>query len=173
LAERGTRASDGAGSGLRAARDHPSGRQATMLTSTAERVTSHTSPEITERIRRETESRLDYLAVHREQIPQRLRDLDREWDVERALETGSSTLTLLGLVLGTTVDRKWLWLSLGVQGFFLQHALQGWCPPLPLLRRLGMRTAQEIEAERCALLAMERAPASGRERAGAHAQPFA
>ncbi|WP_407921819.1 hypothetical protein, partial [Corallococcus sp. AB049A] len=27
--------------------------------------------------------------------------------------------------------------------FLLQHGLQGWCPPLPLLRRLGLRTRGE------------------------------
>jgi hypothetical protein len=36
----------------------------------------------------------------------------------------------------------------------MQHALQGWCPPLPLLRRLGVRTQQEIERERYALKAL-------------------
>jgi hypothetical protein len=35
--------------------------------------------------------------------------------------------------------------------FLLQHAIQGWCPPLPLLRRLGIRNQREIEAERIAL----------------------
>jgi hypothetical protein len=39
-----------------------------------------------------------------------------------------------------------------VQGFFLQHAIQGWCPPLPVLRRLGFRTVQEIEEERAILM---------------------
>ncbi len=38
-----------------------------------------------------------------------------------------------------------------VAAFLLQHALQGWCPPLPLLRRLGIRTAAEIHDEIIAL----------------------
>ena len=38
--------------------------------------------------------------------------------------------------------------------FLLQHALQGWCPPLPLFRRLGVRTAREIARERYALQAL-------------------
>lgn len=138
-----------------------------MLSTTADRVSRHTNPEVAERIRRDTEMRVHYLASHREQIPQRLRELDREWDVERALETGSASLTLLGLVLGTTVNRKWLLLSLGVQGFFLQHALQGWCPPLPVFRGLGFRTAQEIEAERCLLLGLQRGGSAVHDRAGA------
>lgn len=122
-----------------------------MVATTADRVRSHTSPTAAERIRRRTELELAWYAQHPEEIPRRLRELDREWDIERALETGSASLTLLGLALGVTVDKRWFLLSLGVQGFFLQHALQGWCPPLPLLRSVGVRTLQEIEAERHAL----------------------
>lgn len=33
----------------------------------------------------------------------------------------------------------------------VQHALQDWCSPLPVLRRLGVRTAREIVEERFAL----------------------
>ena len=106
---------------------------------------------------------------HPEEIPGRIRQLDREWDVERALETGSASMTLLGLFLGTAVNRKWFLLSAAVQGFFLQHAFQGWCPPLPVFRRLGVRTTQEIEAERYSLrriLDGERHAGSRREDAG-------
>jgi hypothetical protein len=38
--------------------------------------------------------------------------------------------------------------------FLFQHAIQGWCPPVPVLRRLGFRTANEIEQERTALKAL-------------------
>ena len=38
-----------------------------------------------------------------------------------------------------------------VTTFLFQHAVQGWCPPIPLLRRLGIRTSREIEIERVAL----------------------
>ena len=41
-----------------------------------------------------------------------------------------------------------------VAGFLLQHAVQGWCPPLPVFRRLGFRTQTEIEEERYALKAL-------------------
>jgi hypothetical protein len=126
-----------------------------MVATTAERVAIHTSAKAAHCIDRAAEMRVCYYEKHPEGIPERMRQLDREWDIERALETGSSSLTLLGLVLGSTVNKKWLLLSLGVQGFFLQHALQGWCPPLPLLRSLGVRTMEEIEAERHALLKIE------------------
>lgn len=123
-----------------------------MLPATVDRVQRHTSPEAAERIAELLRDSVRYHAAHPEDIPRRLRELDREWDVERALATSSASVTLLGLVLGTTVNRKWLVLSAAAQGFFLQHALQGWCPPLPLFRNLGIRTAQEIETERYALI---------------------
>jgi len=41
-----------------------------------------------------------------------------------------------------------------VTGFLFQHAVQGWCPPVPVLRRLGFRTSYEIEEERQALKAL-------------------
>ncbi|MCA9457611.1 MAG: hypothetical protein KC587_13175, partial [Nitrospira sp.] len=36
----------------------------------------------------------------------------------------------------------------------LQHAIQGWCPPVPLFRRMGIRTTHEIQQERHALKAL-------------------
>jgi hypothetical protein len=125
-----------------------------MITATADRVTKYTATDVQDCIRDRTDASLIYHLAHPDEIPARLSELDREWDVERTLETGSSTLTLLGLALGATVNRKWLLLSLGVQGFFLQHALQGWCPPLPVLRRLGVRTTEEIDEERWALISI-------------------
>jgi hypothetical protein len=61
---------------------------------------------------------------------------------------------LLGLTLGLTLDRRWLFLPLGVAAFLLQHAVQGWCPPVSVFRRLGVRTAGEIARERYALKAL-------------------
>lgn len=75
-------------------------------------------------------------------------------DIERCLETGAATLSLIGAALGAGKNRRWFLLPTAVAGFLLQHALQGWCPPLPLFRRLGVRTADEINLERRALKAL-------------------
>jgi hypothetical protein len=107
-------------------------------------------------IQQATRYRLEYFRHHPAEISRRLRELDEEWDIERALETGSASLSLLGVVMGIARSRKWLIVPLAVQGFFLQHALQGWCPPLPLLRKLGFRTVEEIDQERAALKAMQK-----------------
>jgi hypothetical protein len=133
----------------------------TLLTSTATRVTANTNPAINQRIQCETAARVRHLAEQgAPAIAERLRALDREWDIERCLETGASSLILLGTLLGVTRNRQWLWLSSAVAGFLLQHALQGWCPPLPVFRRLGVRTADEINDERKALEALQHGVAS-------------
>jgi hypothetical protein len=122
---------------------------------TATRVTANTDAAVNRRIARTTEASVRRAAGGGEAgIARRLAQLDEEWDIERYLETGASSLTLLGLALGATSDKRWFLLPVAVAGFLLQHSLQGWCPPLPLLRRLGVRTAEEISRERYALRAL-------------------
>ena len=125
-----------------------------MPTTTANRLAINTAEVINRRIRRETEARVRALAADPARIDHRLDELDDEWDIERVLETNASALAFGGLALGTTIDRKWLALPALVTAFLLQHAVQGWCPPIPILRRFGVRTAQEIEHERTALKAL-------------------
>ena len=120
----------------------------------AERVARHTADDVNETIERQIEHSIRWHEANPEHIDARLRELDREWDIERVLETNASSLALAGVVLGATVHRRWLALPALVTGFLFQHAVQGWCPPLPVLRRLGYRTAREIAAERYALKAL-------------------
>lgn len=121
--------------------------------SSSDRVERNTSAEVNERIKAQVAARIGYYANRLHLIDRRLEELDQEWDVERVLELNSSLLTLTGLLLSRR-HRLWLALPFAVQGFFLQHALQGWCPPLPILRRFGVRTQREIEEERHALQAL-------------------
>ena len=88
------------------------------------------------------------------EISARIEALDREWDIERYLEVMAPSLSLSGVALAAFGSRKWLLLPAVVLGFFVQHALQGWCPPLAALRRMGVRTRREIEEERYALKAL-------------------
>jgi hypothetical protein len=125
-----------------------------FVPSTARRVPEHTAAHINRRIDRQIEYSVAYFAEHREKIDDRLAELDREWDIERTLEANAASVSLLGLTLALTVDRRWLALPIGVAVFLLQHAVQGWCPPVPVFRRLGMRTAGEIDRERYALKAL-------------------
>jgi hypothetical protein len=105
-----------------------------------------------EKIRTETEKSIAiYATAGTAIINRRLRELDEEWDVERALETNASAVSLLGIFLGAMLSRGWLLLPAAVVAFLLQHAVQGWCPPLVLFRKLGFRTRAEIDRERYAM----------------------
>ena len=118
-----------------------------------DRVRRSTPSEINSRIDRQTDDNIQRFRNRSEnEIRERIEELDREWDVERMLEVNASTLALSGLVLGLTVSRKWLLLPGIVLPFLLQHGIQGWCPPLSILRRQGVRTRGEIDREKFALL---------------------
>lgn len=121
--------------------------------STAHRVAWNTSGKVNGDIRRKTLLSMER-TVDAGNLDGVLACLDREWDTERMLETNAACLLLLSLGLGVAKDRRWLWLTGGVAAFLLQHALQGWCPPLSAIRALGIRTAGEIGAEQAALKAL-------------------
>jgi hypothetical protein len=122
-----------------------------MPTTTRNRVPRHTSPDVNRRIQQEIESSIRYYQQHRMQISLRLQELDEEWDIERAIQANAAGLAFAGVALGVLSNRRWLLLPALVTGFLFQHAVEGWCPPIPILRRLGFRTAHEIEQERQAL----------------------
>jgi hypothetical protein len=123
-----------------------------MLPETTKRVMAHTTDRINEDIRKCTAESISYYSSAAfSALDQRLRELDAEWNIERTLEANAATLAFLGVGLAALVSKKWLILPGVVTGFLLQHALQGWCPPLPVFRRYGIRTPREIEIERNSL----------------------
>ena len=120
--------------------------------SSLDRVRSSTAAHVNEEIDLQTDINIQrYKGKSKAEILERIQMLDKEWDIERVLEVNASALGLSGLILGLTKNRKWLFLPGIVLPFLLQHGLQGWCPPLPLLRRLGIRTRGEIDREKYAL----------------------
>lgn len=123
------------------------------LPTTRERVEESTSDFIDEQIHRQVEANVAHYARRLDEIQHRPRQLDEEWDMERTLETNAGIIALAGVLLGA-MNRKWLFLPAIVAGFLVQHALQGWCPPVPIFRRLGVRTMKEIDQERYALKAL-------------------
>jgi hypothetical protein len=125
-------------------------KEVVMPITSRNRVSEHTDSDVNRRIRQSIENNIQYYMRHKREIPQRLRELEEEWDIERAIQANAATLAFTGTVFGAFKTR-WLLLPLFVTGFLLQHAVQGWCPPIPILRRLGFRTAYEIEQERQAL----------------------
>ncbi|MEC9484162.1 MAG: hypothetical protein UMU75_12720 [Halomonas sp.] len=125
-----------------------------MLPPTNSRVERNTSAFGNQKIRQQMENNVIYFAENPHEIERRLHELDHEWDIERTLEANAATLSLAGVTLGATLDKRWLLLPAAVTGFLLQHALQGWCPPIMLFRKRGVRTSKEINQERYALKAL-------------------
>ena len=114
----------------------------------------NTESALNDRIERAAEQRVSSLANQPEARETRLKELQGEWDIERTIEVEAPTMTLVGLVLGVTVSRKWLVLPVIAQSMMLLHSLQGFYPMLPLFRRLGLRTEGEIANESYALKAL-------------------
>lgn len=130
-------------------------RTADRFPPTTTRVELHTAPQLNQAIRERSDTEVIRLEkASPGELTARLQQLDTEWDVERLLQTNASILCLVGLTLGARVNRRFLLLPAAVFSFLTQHALQGWCPPIPLFRRLGVRTRREIERERYALKVM-------------------
>ncbi len=122
---------------------------------TQQRVRENTDEQINLKIQREIETRVFFYADHPELIDTRISELEKEWDIERVLEANAAGISLFGIAMGSR-NCKWLVLPFAVAGFLLQHALQGWCPPVPVFRRMGIRTTAEINKEKNALKALRK-----------------
>jgi hypothetical protein len=126
-----------------------------MLPATSRRVPQHTADHVNQEIREQTRRDVERVAAQGPAaVDRRLRELDEEWDIERTLEANAATLTAVGAGLALLADRRFALIPLVVGSFLLQHAVQGWCPPLPVFRRMGVRTQTEIEEEKAALKAL-------------------
>jgi hypothetical protein len=122
--------------------------------SSLDRVRRSTPAHLNVEIDHQTDLNIEYYKnKNKAEILDRIQMLDREWDIERLLAVNASTLALTGLILGLTKNRKWFLLPGIVLPFLLQHGVQGWCPPLPILRRYGIRTRGEIDREKYTLKA--------------------
>ena len=135
------------------------------LPKTTERVPRHTAHSKNRRILQRLEKSVRYYADNPREIDRRLEQLDREWDIERVLEAFAAAAVMGGVGLSLR-NKRFLLLPGFVAVTLMQHALQGWCPPVPVLRRLGVRTQMEIQAERNSLKALKEAFAEMEERLG-------
>lgn len=123
-----------------------------MIPATTRRLILNPAPLVAEVIRERSDEKLSrYVAAPLEVFEQRLKELDREWNVERLTAALSGLLLLLGLELVSLKGEQWLVFPAIVAACLLLHAVVGWTPALPLLRGLGFRTPQEIARERYAL----------------------
>lgn len=126
-----------------------------MSTDQTDRVRAHTAAHINREIDEAALARIRTLAKGPVAvIDERIAMLEREWDIERWLEAHASTLAGLGTLLAALHTRRWLIVPAMVLPFLFQHAIKGWCPPVSLLRRAGVRTRREIDRELYALKAL-------------------
>lgn len=118
-----------------------------------DRVREATPSSLNAKIERDTWQRVaSYYGKSEAEISSRINELNKEWDIERYLGVNMSTLAISGLAAGAfSKNRNWLIMPAVVLAFFFQHSVQGWCPPLPLFRKLKVRTRKEIEQEKYAL----------------------
>ena len=114
-------------------------------------VRGNAAPEINQKIDTEIHENLNKYYHDRSAIDKRLWELDREWDIERVLELNAAAIGFLGIWRGLTQHKLWLILPLAVTTLLATHAVEGWCPPIVLFRRLGFRTRAEIDKEKYAL----------------------
>ncbi|HAR42466.1 MAG TPA: hypothetical protein DCS07_07515 [Bdellovibrionales bacterium] len=114
-----------------------------------DRVRQHTPPKVNERLDRTTLGNVfHYSGLSPEHMRLRLDELDREWDLDRVNIPSFSLIGSATFLLGKTRDPRWHYVFGAQLGFLLLHSFVGWCPPVSLFRRLGVRTRFEIEAEK-------------------------
>lgn len=117
-----------------------------------DRVEKNSPRSVNAEIEQELKSNIRYYSsLNDAAITSRIKELEKEWYMDRLLITNASALAGIGVVLSATVNKKWLILPGVVLTFLLQHGIQGWCPPLPLFRKMGVRSFKEIDRERFAL----------------------
>jgi hypothetical protein len=115
-------------------------------------VRDNTPPAVNRRIEDDMRARIMlYASKSPGEISNRITDLEEEWDIERWLECNASAVSFGGIALSFIGGKKWLLLPAFALPMLFYHAVSGWCPPMPLFRRLGVRTRREIDSEIYAL----------------------
>ena len=116
---------------------------------TAKRVELNTKDKVNDKIKRQTMDNIaSYTYKSKDNIATRMLELDEEWDIERVLATNAASAIIISTILGFSANKKWHYATGIVGAFLLQHALHGWCPPVEIFRRLGVRTCSEINFEK-------------------------
>lgn len=115
------------------------------------RVRKSTPDKLNRKIDIQIQDNIKKYSKSRDIMTNRIKELDKEWGIERLLEINMSSLALTGITLTLLVNIYWIILPIIVLSFFVQHALLGWCPPLPIFRFYKRRTRGEIDKEKYSL----------------------
>jgi hypothetical protein len=126
-----------------------------MIPTTIDRHARHTHRRVNDCISEHTRDNVArYASASPQLLDQRLQELAREWDVERVTAAAAGLGLAAGLILTLVAGLWWLLVPAAIASCLLLHAVAGWSPVLPLIRRLGYRTGCEIAHERYALKAL-------------------
>lgn len=94
-----------------------------------------------------------YTSLGPEAVADRLRELDAEWGLERALTAGLAGLSAFGLLMGLFGSRTLRLLTWIATPLLFAFSIGKWAPSAELTARRGLRGRKEIEEERYALKA--------------------
>ncbi|HML35917.1 MAG TPA: DUF2892 domain-containing protein [Bacillota bacterium] len=123
-----------------------------ILPATTQRVAAYTDPDINDKIRTYTKDSLASMQdADEEELSRRIQTLNAEWDTERFMEAEAAVCIMGCSLLGISRNKFWSFLTLISGIALLQYALLGWCPAMPVKRKLGLRTAEEINQEKIVL----------------------
>lgn len=95
-----------------------------------------------------------YGSLGREGIDERIRALDDEWDVERAVTVGLAGAGAAGLIMGLLGSRIWRLLAWAALPLLFLFGQDKWRPSDGILKSLGLRSRKEIQDEKYALKAL-------------------
>ena len=99
--------------------------------------------------------RVAYYAKHAEEIAERLRKLDREWDSSQAAAAASVGMSLASLASAFSRRGRWAVLPItAVQAVLVRHAFAPGGALGKVAGRCGLRTRRQIESEQYALKAL-------------------
>src|SRR5689334_10836056 len=111
-----------------------------------DRVRAHASKKANAHLDRKTEANLQRASKEPEFAARRMAELEREWDLDRAICLAFAGMRAAALVLGLRRDRRWRYPLAAQVGSLILYASLGWSPQAFVLRRIGFRTKQEIDA---------------------------
>jgi hypothetical protein len=122
------------------------------LPSTTHRVQLKTCPYDNSLIRKQTIRTItEYSTLSKNEISNRIKQLNQEWDIERVVELKAASVIIASTILSLKSKKCCFLITATVGGCLLSHVLCGWSPSIPIMRRMGIRTAEEINIEKIAL----------------------